>query len=459
MNKNNKWTIEELHYLHDSVQTGASWDSISSALNRSIDSVQCKHRQFNWSLFLDEDGCFDAENDSSLKNKSWTEEELQILYTNRIKGISYKQISDELDRSWSAVRSKFDSTDWESLGYVNSPETRERDRKLKAFKNHSKNLAEHRTDRLRMRTDALCDTVKDIARTLPEVPPPEYNKNEKKKHSPEDMGLILSDCHYGHSHTLEETGGISQCTTEDLIRRTRNLREAVPKIYELHSSLYDIPCLHIFGLGDVVQGMNDAGAWSSVWIDLPILDQVFMGIQELSNCIYYWLQIFDKIRFYGIRGNHGRTAKSGLEKDYNNWDVIVYRFLETEFRNNPRVEFVIPKTWWHMERIRNHNFLMMHGDDVKGKNPPFKGFADAAENLRSHTKQQPDYILGGHFHVASEFLTRVGRVLTNGSFVGNDVYSLKNNFPLTKPEQKLFGIHDEKGKTFSYDINLDNDIN
>jgi hypothetical protein len=107
-----------------------------------------------------------------------------------------------------------------------------------------------------------------------------------------------------------------------------------------------------------------------------------------------------------------------------------------------------------MEQIRNHKFLMVHGEDVKGKDMPVKSLMNTESRLAGILRTMPDYTLAGHFHNCAELSTNHGRVLLNGSFVGGDVYSLKNLQLGGKPEQKLFGIHDKRGITFTYNIDL-----
>jgi len=270
------------------------------------------------------------------------------------------------------------------------------------------------------------------------------------------VGLIMSDAHVGHHHTFEETGGISEYNTDVFKKRINNLMYAVKDIKELHSRLYNLPTLHIFALGDMVAGMNHVGAWSPTYINLPIYDQVIMGVDAIAGAINYWLGLFGEIKFYGVVGNHGRAAPVGSEKEYVNWDLICYKFLEARFKDNQRVTFNNTLTWWIMERIRNHNFLMVHGDTIRGSNP-LRKLVDLEEKMTGILKEMPDYTLAAHFHNPAEMTTNHGRVIINGSFIGSDIYSLKDLKRSSPPEQKVFGIHDKRGITWTYNLNLNID--
>jgi hypothetical protein len=148
---------------------------------------------------------------------------------------------------------------------------------------------------------------------------------------------------------------------------------------------------------------------------------------------------------------------SGAEKRYNNFDLFCYKYIELEFKNQPRLNMHIEKSWWAIKEIQNHNFLMVHGDDVKSKNPPVTALFDLEKKMTGITKIIPDYSLCGHFHNCSEYTTHNGKALVNGSFVGADVHSLSNYMPGCKAEQKLFGIHPKIGITWTYNVNLQHD--
>lgn len=388
----------------------------------------------------------------------WTPEDMVILYEQRnYHGTPYSKIGEMLNRSKDSCYCKYRDTNWAETGIPDKIQERIKNRRVDAEKVKISTSVQRSLDKFRLRADVIADKLSQAITVLPPAPLRSWEpKNRsKQKHSPEDMGLLLSDLHIGHEHSLEETGGLSEYSIDTFKKRMSNLQYAVADIYELHSALYEIPALHIFSLGDVVDGMNEAGAWSPVYISTPIYDQVMIGLDEIAKCIWYWLSIFKEVHFYGIRGNHGRTARSGAEKDYNNWDNIIYKMLELQFKDNNRIHFHIPKTWWMLKQIRNHKFLMVHGDDVKAKSPPIGSFLDFERKMTGIMKEIPNYTLAGHFHNASELTTHNGRCIINGSFVGGDMYSLRNYMPGAKPEQKLFGIHDRRGITYTYNIDLD----
>ncbi len=149
----------------------------------------------------------------------------------------------------------------------------------------------------------------------------------------------------------------------------------------------------------------------------------------------------------------GNCAPSGIEKEYVNWDLICYKFLQARFKDNPRIKFDVPLSWWIMTTIKDQKFLMVHGDSIRGINP-IKKLVDLEAKMSGILNDMPDYTLAAHFHCPAEQTTNRGRVLINGSFLGGDVFSLKQLHKGCKPEQKVFGIHYKKGITWTYNLDL-----
>lgn len=389
--------------------------------------------------------------------KAWSKEEVNFLYTARMEHKPYRLIAHELGRSEESVRCKYRDTDFAALGIVDQELELNRFVKTSTFTGKQYNSLEKKLDTFKLQTDAIVEVIESAVEKLPTAPKPvfrEFPKAARKNYS-EDVGLLLSDLHIGHEHSLEDTNGLSEYSIETFKLRLDNLRLAMADIIKLHSSMYKLPKLHIMSLGDVVAGMNAVGQWSPLFIASGIVDQLFDGFDAMSGLINYWLGLFEEIHFYGIVGNHGRTAPIGIQKDSDNWDYVCYKFLETVFKNNPRIKFHVPKSWWMMEKIRGHKFLMVHGDNVKAAGLPIKGLKNFEKDMTMVLRDIPDFTVAGHFHNSTEMSSSGGRLLINGSFVGSDVYSLKTCVVKNAPEQKLFGINDSHGITWSYNINLD----
>jgi hypothetical protein len=388
------------------------------------------------------------------KSKTWALDELEYLYVMKQDAIPYRAIAAHLGRSVSACKNQYLSTDWTKFAFYDAAEKAVKNSVKQEYKQKSADARERTEEINKVKAEIIADAISLSVKALPEIKIPQFHLS-KKRHTNEDVGLMISDTHIGHYHTLEETGGISEYNVDIFRRRCRSLVAATKDIFELHSQLYDLPTLHLFALGDIVAGMNHAGDWSHVYINTPIYDQMILGFEAFTEMIGNFLTMFKTVNFYGIAGNHARGAPKGLEKDYVNWDFLCYQFLEARFKDNPRVKFKVPKSWWMLERIKNKNFLLVHGDEIKGAGDVLGKMQRYEQKMTGIMRAIPDYTLCGHYHRPSEITTNNGRILINGSFLNSDVFSLKSCQAGARPEQKIFGIHERRGITWTYNLDLE----
>ena len=393
-------------------------------------------------------------------NRPWNLEDEQELYILRRDGHPFSSIGAVLRRTADACRGKYNRTIWEKkpfYGKLDALKSKMGDQAKDALREKMIASGEIKANRYALQSEVFADAIVSAIRVLPTAKPKQYKPSDKTdKHKSEDVGLMLSDMHIGHSHALKETGGISGYSCDIFLQRAEILKNRVADIVELHSQLYELPNLHIFCLGDIVAGMNNVGQWSHTFIETDIMNQWSLGVKSICDMIYYWLGIFEDIYFYGIAGNHARIAQKGIEKDTANWDALTYKFIEQTFDKNPRVHFNVPDTWWVQVEVKSHKFLLVHGDDIKGRSS-IRGLERFMEKWATIINSVPNYTLAGHFHSSAELTTPQGRVFVNGAFLGPDVYSLKTIHASARPEQKMFGIHNKRGVTWVYNIDLSED--
>jgi hypothetical protein len=455
------WTQEEQVKLITMRAEGYPYSHISVILGRTNDACRTKVKSLK--KLQQEDLVKFKELCPSVETKimrPWTREELLTLYEMRRAGIAFSLISIELGRTELSCSSKYSVMHWDS--YVQEEdELGLQDKILENRKiAHQERIArawDRKNQAHKIGLDIICDQLKDFIQVLPPVPPPVLEHKRKTSHKSEDVVIVISDLHVGAEHTLEETGYLSEYNQKILMKRVENLKLAVRDIHNIHSQVYDLPNLHVVCLGDVVAGDNTSGEWSANYINMPVAIQCTTGFRILRDLLNYWLGLFKNVTFYGVRGNHGRIGTKGEEKDYCNWDYVAYDFLQDAYKDNPRLKFVVPKTWWIMEEIKGWNMLMVHGDDVKGKTFPVKNIVDFQRKMTGIIRKIPDYTIAAHFHRSCEISTNEGLVMINGSFVGGDVYSIKTIHSSCKPEQIIFGMSESRGRTWKYNIHLDND--
>jgi len=404
----------------------------------------------------------------------WSDDESQMLLSLKESGKSYKEISILLQNSFgnriyteNSCKKKWNDTDWGAF----TAQKQQKIEKLEEYEDleHEKQKIINTTlvnnekmlKKEEARTQVIIDHCKSAIYRLPK--PKKSNTvysyaPSSKKYKAEHVGIILSDLHIGEEFTMQETGGLSEYNIDIFKQRLERLKNTTSEIIERHRNMYQLPHLHIFCLGDIVAGSVGSGAWNDNYVRLSIYDQIFHGAEALRDVISTWSHMFEKVSFYGVSGNHGRVGKRGQEKISTNWDRIIYNHVNISLENYPNIEWFIPEAWWLQVPIQGHNFYLCHGDGIRGSmGIPYYGVERAESKIAGLMDQKPDYMLMGHFHNPAEIRTNSARIIMNGSFVGGDMYSLKDLGRGCVPEQKIFGIHKNKGITWTYNVYLNKD--
>ena len=400
----------------------------------------------------------------------WTEAETEVFYSMKKAGKSYSDIASVLSKSFGlrkytkdSLTNKWLGTNWEK--FVQNKTTKDRlvqdltDVELEKQKVIDRTLAnnERIVRREEARTQVIIDNLKSSVYRLlkPKMNDIVYRRPKTQKYTAEHVGVMVSDMHIGAAYSHDDTGQLSQYSLSIFKKRLEKMRTGLLEIVERHSTMYDLPELHIFSLGDVVAGAPGCGKWNDNYINLDVTDQLVEGFQAISCLIASWSTVFPKVSFYGIYGNHGRVAKKGQARTSDNWDRVCYAMLQTALEKYDNIEWHIPKTWWLNPQIQGHSFYLCHGDGIRGTS--LAGVEKAESKIAGMLEQKLDYFLMGHFHSSAEIQTNTSRVITNGSFMGGDIYSLQDLNKNSVPEQKIFGIHKKKGITWTYNIYLDED--
>jgi hypothetical protein len=284
-----------------------------------------------------------------------------------------------------------------------------------------------------------------------------YDSKTKQTNIQKELVLLLSDIHAGEEISLEETLGINQYNVDIMLKRLDNLFYHIVDILS-KVNIEKYYKLNIWMLGDMVSGIIHEELLQGT----SIVDEVVILANKLAEIIYNLLDYFDEIEVAGVVGNHGRMKKKPYYKQkYNNFDYLVYKFIETKFENNNRVKFIIPKSSMLIVQKFGHNFLLLHGDSKVRSYAgiPFYGIRRADSQitqLLTATKDiYPHYLVMGHFHTANSLEKVGGKIIMNGCLSGTNEHSMGSIFTGTEPKQTMFSIHEEYGVNWMLDIFVD----
>jgi len=196
-------------------------------------------------------------------------------------------------------------------------------------------------------------------------------------------------------------------------------------------------------------------------IDLELTKQVFEGAHTIANKLLLpCAKFFEKVRIRTVWGNHGRGwGKPGQVHPRTNFDYIVYLFLQNSLKYQKNIEFYIaecPVMLFKLPEAQNWTHLISHGNEVNSwMGIPFYGIQRDMGKYNQMFGENINFWHTGHFHSACKIDIPYGQQIVNGTFVGGSELSVLKMKTKSQPKQLLFGFNNARGKTWSYDIQLE----
>jgi len=321
-----------------------------------------------------------------------------------------------------------------------------------------KNQLKIRDNEIKRLSDmAACDytLIRMFEESLEQFEPVQYimPQDLKQKATSEEVVILLSDIHYGEVVSSE---AMLDSNAYDTIIAKERLDKWYNAIRSILNKLngYNHKKINLFLLGDMVNGMIHEELKSGTCE----VDQVLELGEIIAQIIFELSKEFD-IDVCGVIGNHGRmTKKPSFKKKYNNFDYLVYKFVEIRCQNLTNVTFNFPKSGMCVKEINGHNFLLRHGD-CKAQSfmgIPFYGIQRASSKITQTIAYLKDmyihYEVLGHFHTTNVLEKVGGSVIMNGTLKGGDEFALESMLTSCEAKQTIFGVHKEHGKTWQFDV-------
>jgi len=269
-------------------------------------------------------------------------------------------------------------------------------------------------------------------------------KPAKSGRDEEDLSLVIADPHIDK---------ITESYNLDIAKaRFDYLLDSTMTIINLHRPIRKV---HIFMLGDIVQGENAYQGSKIGETAKGVLEQIYDdAVPILSRFCVSLAQGVSSVEVYGIRGNHGRYAREAPDKT--NWDSFFYRELDSAMINQKTISVYPPKEFYQLINIRGFRFFLVHGDQV---------YATAGIPLFAMRRKMQEwfayvggfnYGYAGHFHTeAKDQVNSVADYTICPPLVTGDSWALEKVGRASEPKQICFGIHDKYGRTFNYQLHTD----
>lgn len=153
-------------------------------------------------------------------------------------------------------------------------------------------------------------------------------------------------------------------------------------------------------------------------------------------------------------GNHARTTHKTrfTSENGHSLEYLMYLHLAAYFRNEPRVEFIIPPGMHSYINIYGTVIRFHHGHSIKYNGGVGGIFIPANKAVAAWNRGRAAHLdVFGHFH---QFLD-AGSFICNGSLIGMNAFALAIKATYEPPRQALFLMDSRRGKTCVWPILVD----
>lgn len=269
--------------------------------------------------------------------------------------------------------------------------------------------------------------------------------------------LMLSDWHWGEVVNPVEVAHVNAFNSEIARQRAELVFDTAITLTERDGP--DVPGMVVVLGGDIITGtIHDELAETNDRTTTQAVDEVtdvlIGGLEKLADR-------FGKLFVPCVVGNHGRNTARWRAKQvvYTSYEWLIYKAIQRHFKNDPRVQMMIPGEPDAFFKINGKRFLLTHGDrlGVKGGDgiigaigPIMRGTVKLGTS-ESQIGRDFDYLMMGHWH----YPLYLPRTLVNGALKGFDEYArLILRVPYAPASQLLFRVHPVHGLTSRREIIL-----
>lgn len=268
---------------------------------------------------------------------------------------------------------------------------------------------------------------------------------------------LWSDWHAGEVVEPSQIGGVNKFDMEIFHARARRLVERTIYLLRQHVVNPHFPGIVVNLGGDMLTG--DIHEELTATNEKPTLAVLLDLYGVLRWAIGALADEFGHVFVPCVTGNHGRNTRKPRAKDrnYTNFDWLLYQFLAKSFAGDKRVQFYIPDGPDALYKVYGHRYLLTHGDQFRGGDGIIGPIGPITRGNKrklarnSAIKLEYDTMLLGHWHTYMP----LHRQIVNGSLKGYDEYANQSNFDYEPPIQALWLTHPDHGITFHMPVYLE----
>lgn len=266
--------------------------------------------------------------------------------------------------------------------------------------------------------------------------------------------VVASDWHWAETVHSENINGLNEFNLDIARRRAEKFFQNTVRLCGLVAKDSEVDTLVLALLGDFINGQLREEAMENN--SLRPMDEMVAAWKVLAGGIKY---ILDNTKLNLVipchSGNHARVTRKihWSTEAGNSLEYAMYHVLASEFTDNPRVKFIIPKSYHSYVDIQGFVIRFHHGHAIKYGGGVGGIFVPAFRAIAQWQKgRHADLDVFGHFHQSKDG----GNFICNGSLIGFNEYAISIKADYERPRQTFFLVdHKRKEKTITTSVFLD----
>jgi hypothetical protein len=266
--------------------------------------------------------------------------------------------------------------------------------------------------------------------------------------------VVASDWHVEQSVTFGETNGLNEFNLDVAHARMERFFNASLRLIKLLNQDVHIHTVVVGLLGDFITGQIHGAANAEKNL-LPPTQAIVFAQNHLIGGIQFWLNNSDYDFLIVCKiGNHSRTTEKsriGSENGHS-YEYLMYLWLQAEFKNEPRVKFLIEDSFNSYVPIYGETFRFNHGHTIRFQGGVGGLFIPAYKKINKWDQARPaTRTIIGHHHQMLDG----GNFHCNGSLIGFDGRTAGEGYSFERPAQTLLLVDKKRGQTCKWPILLE----
>lgn len=320
-----------------------------------------------------------------------------------------------------------------------------RERKLKASKSETDKKYKVLQDEI-SRLEAEKEAVLKLAKPCKEF----VIRPSKKRGGGEATCIaVASDWHIEETVTPDAVNDLNEYNLDIAKKRAETFFQVALRLRDIECQNTPVPNMVLALLGDFITGSIHEE--NLAVCSLPPVEAAYEAKGILKGGIDFLLKNSDLNLVVPCHsGNHARITKKSRSSETergNSLEYFIYGFLAQEYANEPRVKFLISKSYTSRLQVYDVVFRLHHGHRIRFQGGVGGLTIPAMKYVhRSNTAWKADYDIFGHHH-QKQFGPSF---ICNGSMIGYNAYAQDSAFQFEEPSQTFLTVNKRWKEVIDY---------